>query len=162
MVAGVVLLLRTIRVPELARLPLAVTCDLELADAGPLGFTIDKPRFRNVRAAVFRPFSLTISLEDDRGRVRAADPVLVPLTIAGVGRLRTEIATLPITEPGRYRLRVAGLASNIDQSDAFLIVARPTAKLRFVACILSIIAGSALALGGLIASVATFVQFQSG
>ena len=161
-VASVALLLRTIRVQQLARLPLAATSELELESAGPLSFLIDKPRFRNVQAAAFKPFSVTIGLEDAQGRVRAADPVLIPLTVEGVGRLRTEIATLPVTEPGSYRLHVAGLAASVDQSDAFLFVARPTAKLKFVASVLSIILGSALALGGLIASVATFVEFQSG
>lgn len=162
LVASILLLLRTIRVPELARVPLAETHDIELRESGPLMVVVDKPRFRTVQASVFKPFALSVSLEDAAGKVTAATPVLVPLTIEGVGRMRTDIATLPPTPPGRYRLRVSGLAPDVDCADAFLVVARPISKAIFAASIVAIIAASAIALGGLIASVATFVEFQSG
>ena len=42
------------------------------------------------------------------------------------------------------------------------IVRRPTSKLALVGSILGIIFGAALMLGGLIASLATVVKFQSG
>jgi hypothetical protein len=55
-------LLRTIRVPEFARVPLAAALEVESQDggqligdvewdSGPLMFVIDKPRFSNVRPA---------------------------------------------------------------------------------------------------------------
>ena len=161
-VLAVVVLLRTIRGRELAHLPLSAVQELELREAGPLSFLVDKPRFRNVQATLLKPFALTVSLEDAAGRVMKANPALVPLSIEGVSRVRTEIASLPEADPGHYRLRVAGLAADIEGSDALLVVARPIEKLKFAFCIVAIIAASALTLGGLIASVATFVKFQSG
>lgn len=116
---------------------------------------------RYVQAQLLKAFALTVSLEDAAGRVTNANPALVPLTIEGVARVRTEIASLPGVDPGRYRLRVTGLATDVEQSDAFLVVARPVAKLKLASCIVAIIAASAVALGGLIASVAAFVKFQS-
>ena len=159
---GIVLLLRTIRGRDLAHLPLSAAQELELREASPLSFLVDKPRFRNVQAAPLKPFALTVSIEDAAGRVTKASPALVPLSIEGVSRVRTEIASLPGADLGRYRLRVAGLAADVDQLDAFLVVARPIAKLKLAFCIVAIIAASAVALGGLIASVAAFVKFQSG
>ena len=55
-----------------------------------------------------------------------------------------------------------GLAPDVRNTDSFFVIARPVAKWKMVAAILAIIASSALALGGLIASVATLVKFQSG
>jgi hypothetical protein len=75
---------------------------------------------------------------------------------------RGSIATLASIEPGRYRLRVDGLASDVGSKDSFLVITRPIVKWKMVAAILGIIVSGALALGGLIASVATFVKFQSG
>ena len=161
-VASVLFLLRTIRVPEFARLPLVAEQDVDLADAGPLTFVIDKPRFSNIQASAFKPFALSISLEDAAGRAIKADPVLVPVTVQGIGRMRVDVASLASIEPGRYRLRVDGLASDVGSKDSFLVITRPIAKWKMVATILGIIVSSALALGGLIASVATFVKFQSG
>ena len=68
-VASVLFLLRTIRVPEFARLPLVAEQDVDLADAGPLTFVIDNPRFSNVQASTFKPFALAVSLENAAGRV---------------------------------------------------------------------------------------------
>jgi hypothetical protein len=161
-VASVLFLLRTIRVPEFARLPLVAEQDVELQHAGPLMFVIDKPRFRNVQAGVFKPFALTVSLENAAGRVVNADKVLMPMSVQGISRTSVDIASLASIEPGRYRLRVAGLAPDIDSTDSFLVITRPVVKWKFVAAILAIIASSALALGGLIASIATLVKFQSG
>src|SRR5262249_1840085 len=73
-----------------------------------------------------------------------------------------EGARLEAIEPGRYRLRVAGLASDVADTDSFLVIARPIEKWKMVVAILAIIASAALALGGLIASLATLVKFQSG
>lgn len=159
---SVILLLRTIRGQEFARLPLSATQDVDLPEAGPLSFLIDKPRFSNVQASLFRPFALSVSLEDSVGRVIDATRALAPLSIEGVGRVRTEIASLPGAEPGHYRVRVAGLAADVEHTDAFLVVARPISKFTFAVSVVAIIVSSALALGGLIASVATFVKFQSG
>jgi hypothetical protein len=173
-VVSVLFLLRTIRVPEFARLPLVAEQGVELQEAGwlignvdlqdtgPLMFVIDKPRFSNVQASAFKPFALSISLEDAAGRTLKADPVLVPVTVQGIGRMRVDVASLASIEPGRYRLRVGGLASDVGSKDSFLVITRPIAKWKMVAAILGIIVSSALALGGLIASVATFVKFQSG
>ncbi len=173
-VASVLLLLRTIRVPEFARLPLVAEQDVELQDggslvgevelpdAGPLMFVIDKPRFSNIQASAFKPFALSVSLEDAEGRTAKADPVLVPVTVQGIGRMRVDVASLASIEPGRYRLRVAGLAPAVGSMDSFLVITRPIVKWKMVAAILGIIASAAITLGGLIASVATFVKFQSG
>jgi hypothetical protein len=161
-VASVVFLLRTIRVPEFARLPLVAEQDVDLADAGPLTFVIDKPRFSNVQASTFKPFALAVSLENAAGRVVTADKALMPVSVQGVSRTRFDVASLASIEPGRYRLRVTGLASDVDSTDSYLVIARPMDKLKMVAAILGIIASSALALGGLIASLATLVKFQSG
>jgi hypothetical protein len=173
-VASVLFLLRTIQVPEFARLPLAVQQgvelqdggqvigDVELVDSGPLMFVIDKPRFSNVQASAFKPFALSVSLEDAAGRRLKADAVLVPVTVQGISRMRVDVASLASIEPGRYRLRVDGLASDVGSKDSFLVVSRPIVKWKMVAAILCIIASAAMALGGLIASVATFVKFQSG
>ena len=161
-VASVLFLLRTIRVPEFARLPLVAEQDVDLQVAGPLMFVLDKPRFRNVRASAFKPFALTVSLEDAAGRVVKADPALFPVIVQGVSRTRAGVAGLASIEPGRYRLRVAGLAPDLENMDSYFVITRPVAKWKFVAAILAIIASSALALGGLIASVATLVKFQSG
>ena len=70
--------------------------------------------------------------------------------------------SLASIEPGRYRLRVAGLAPDVENMDSFLVIKRPVEKLKMVLAILGIIASSALALGGLIGSLATLVKFQSG
>jgi hypothetical protein len=173
-VASVVFLLRTIRVPEFARLPLVPASeverleggqligDVDLQDGGPLMFVIDKPRFSNVQASVFKPFALSVSLEDSAGRVVKADPVLVPVSVQGVNRTRVDIARLAAIEPGRYRLRVAGLAPDVAGMDSLIVIARPIERWKMVAGILAIIVSAALTLGGLIASVATFVKFQSG
>ncbi len=173
-VVSVLFLLRTIRVPEFARLPLVAAQevelpdggqligDVDLQDAGPLMFVIDKPRFSNVQASAFKPFALSISLEDAAGRVLKADPVLMPVTVQGISRMRVEVASLASIEPGRYRLRMTGLAPDVGSKDSVLVITRPIAQWKMVAAILGIIASSALALGGLIASVATFVKFQSG
>ncbi len=161
-VASVLFLLRTIRVPEFARLPLVAGQDVELQDAGPLTFVIDKPRFSNVQASVFKPFALAVSLEDAAGRVVNADKVLMPMTVQGISRTSVDIASLASIEPGRYRLRIAGLAPDVETTDSYLVVTRTVAKGKMVAAILAIIASSALALGGLIASLATLVKFQSG
>jgi len=161
-VASVLFLLRTIRVPEFARLPLAAEQDVDLQDAGPLMFVVDKPRFSNVQASAFKPFALTVSLEDAAGRVVKTDKGLMPMTVQGISRTSFDIATLASIEPGRYRLRVAGLAPDVERTDSFLVITQPVAKWKFVAAILAIIASSALALGGLIASAATLVKFQSG
>ena len=173
-VVSVLFLLRTIRVPEFARLPLVAEQGVELQEAGwlignvdlqdtgPLMFVIDKPRFSNVQASAFKPFALSISLEDAAGRAIKADPVLVPVTVQGISRTRADVAGLASIEPGRYRLRVDGLASDVGSKDSFLVITRPISKWKMVAAILGIIVSSALALGGLIASVATFVKFQSG
>lgn len=171
-VVSVLFLLRTIRVPEFARLPLVAAQgvelqdggrligEIELPDAGPLMFALDRPRFGGVQASAFKP--LTISLEDAAGHAVEADPVLVPVTVQGIGRMRVDVASLASIEPGRYRLRVVGLASDVGSKDSFLLVTRPIAKWKMIATILGIIAASALALGSLVASVATFVKFQSG
>jgi hypothetical protein len=173
-VVSVVFLLRTIRVPEFARLPLVPASEVErpedgqligevdLQDGGPLMFVLDKPRFSNVQASAFKPFALTVSLEDAAGRVVKADPVLMPVSVQGISRTQIDIARLEAVEPGRYRLRMSGLAPDVASTDSFLVIARPIEKWKMVAAILAIIASAALALGGLIASVATFVKFQSG
>lgn len=168
-VAGVVLLvisilflLRTIRVPEFARLPLAGEQEVDLQDAGPLMFAIDKPRFSNVQANAFKPFALTVSLEDAAGHVIQADRVLVPITVEGMSRAKVDVARLESLQPGRYHLRVEGLAPGVENTDSFLLITRPVAKVMFVAAILAIIASAALTLGGLIGSLATLVKFQSG
>lgn len=174
LVVSVLFLLRTIRVPEFARLPLVAAPevepedgggligDVDLLDAGPLMFAIDKPRFGNVQARAFEPFALAVSLEDAAGRVVKADRVVMPVTVQGIGRTRVDIARLESVEPGHYRLRMAGLAADVARSDSFLVISRPIAKLKMVAAILAIIAAAALALGGLVASLATLVKFQSG
>jgi hypothetical protein len=161
-VASVLFLLRTIRVPEFARLPLIAEQDVDLQDAGPLMFVIDKPRFSNVKASVFKPFALAVSLEDAAGRVVNADKTLMPMTVQGISRTSFDIATLASIEPARYRLRVAGLAPDVETTDSFLLITQPVVKWKMVAAILAIIASSALAIGGLIASLATVVKFQSG
>jgi hypothetical protein len=173
-VVGVLFLLRTIRVPEFARLPLAAARevepqdggqligDVDLQDSGPLMFLIDKPRFSNVQANAFKPLALSVSLEDAAGRAVKADPVLVPVTVQGISRMRVDVASLASIEPGRYRLRVEGLASDVGSKDSFLVITCPIVKWKMVAAILGIIASAALTLGGVIASVATFVKFQSG
>ena len=161
-VASVLFLLRTIRVPEFARLPLAAEQDVDLQDAGPLMFVIDKPRFSNVQASAFKPFALAVSLEDAAGRVVNADKTLMPMTVQGISRSSFDIATLGSIEPGHYRVRVAGLAPDVETMDSFLLITRPVAKWEMVAAILAIIASSALAIGGLIGSLATLVKFQSG
>ena len=173
-VVSVVFLLRTIRVPEFARLPLVPASeverqeggqligDVDLQDGGPLMFVIDKPRFSNVQASLFKPFALSVSLEDSAGRLIPASPVLMPVSVQGVSRTRVDIARLDSIEPGRYRLRVAGLAPDVAGMDSVIVIARPIETWKMVAAILGIIVSAALALGGLIASVATFVKFQSG
>ena len=161
-VASVLFLLRTIRVPEFARLPLVAEQDVDLQDAGPLMFVIDKPRFSNVQASTFKPFALAVSLENAAGQVVNADRALMPVTVQGVSRTRFDVASLASIEPGRYHLRVAGLASDVDSTDTYLVIARPVEKGKMVAAILGIIASSAVALGGLIGSLATLVKFQSG
>lgn len=160
--ASVLFLLRAIRVPEFARLPLAAEQDVDLQDAGPLMFVVDKPRFGNVQASAFKPFALGVSLEDGSGRVVNADKALMPMSVQGISRTSVDVASLASIVPGRYRLRVAGLALDVGTTDSFLVISRPVAKWKMVAAILAIIASSALALGGLIASVATLVKFQSG
>jgi len=174
LVVSVLFLLRTIRVPEFARLPLvagqevetngagALIGEVELSDPGPLMFVLDKPRFSNVQASAFKPFALTVSLEDTAGRTLKADPVLMPISVQGVSRTRVDIARLESIQPGRYRLRVAGLAADVGVMDSFLVIAQPVAKGMMVAAILAIIASAALTLGGLIGSLATLVKFQSG
>ena len=161
-VVSVLFLLRTIRVPEFARLPLVAEQDVDLQDAGPFMFVVDKPRFRNVQASAFKPFALTVSLEDATGHATETDRVLMPMSVEGMSRTQVDVARLESIEPGRYRLRVAGLAPDVESTDSFLVITRPVAKWKMVAEILAIIASSALALGGLIGSVATFVKFQSG
>jgi hypothetical protein len=172
LVVSIVFLLRTIRVPEFGRLPLVAEQEVErqdggrligevdLGDSGPLMFVIDKPRFSSVQASAFKPFGLTVSLESPAGRVIAADRVLVPVTVEGMSRSKVDVARIESIQPGRYRLRVDGLASDV--SDSFLLVTRPVDKLRMVAAILGIIVSAALTLGGLIGSLATLVKFQSG
>jgi hypothetical protein len=174
LVVSIVFLLRTIRVPEFARLPLVAAPEAEpqdggqligevdLPDAGPLMFVLDKPRFSNVHASAFKPFSLTVSLEDASGRVVNADKVLMPVSVQGIGRTQVDIARLESIEPGRYRLRMTGLASDVASTDSFLVISRPIEKWKMVAAILGIIVSAALTLGGLIASLATLVKFQSG
>ncbi len=162
LIASVVYLLRTIRVPELARLPLVAEQDIDLKDSGPLNFVLDKPRFRNVQASVFKPFALSVALEDSAGKVVQAAPALMPMTVEGISRARVDIASLDSIRPGPYRIRIDGLAADAADSDSFLVIARPVSKLAFVASILGIIAAAALTLGGLIASLATVVKFQSG
>jgi len=162
LVASIMLLLRTIRVPELARLPLVAEQDIDLQDSGPLSFVLDKPRFRNVQASVFKPFALTVTLEDAGGTIVKAAPALMPMHVDGLSRTSVELAGLPSIKPGPYRLRVSGLAVDADSADSFLVIKRPTSKLAFVGSILGIIVGAALTLGGLIASLATVVKFQSG
>jgi hypothetical protein len=162
-VVSVRLLLRTVRVPELARLPLVAEQDVDLPDSGPLMFVIDKPRFQAVRATGFLSFNLAVSLEDEAtGRVLNAAPTRVPFTVQGITRSRIEMASLASIRPGLYRLRVAGLVPDLEDGDSFLVITRPVVKLAFVGGILAIIAASTLTLGGLIASVAVFVKFQSG
>lgn len=161
-VASMLFLLRTIRVLEFARLPLVAEQDMDLQDPGPLMFVIDKPRFSNVQAGAFKPFALAVSLKDAAGRVVNADKVLMPMSVQGIGRTSVDVASLASIEPGRYRLRVAGLAPDVGTTDSFLLITRPVAKWKMAAAILAIIASSALALGGLIGSLATLVKFQSG
>jgi hypothetical protein len=161
-VASVLFLLRTIRVPEFARLPLAAEQEVDLEDAGPLSFVIDHPRFSNVQANAFKPFALSVSLESAAGRVVKADKALMPVSVQGISRTSVDIASLSSIEPGHYRLRVAGLAPDVEAMDSFLVISRPVAKGKMVVAILAIIASSALALGGLIGSIATLVKFQSG
>ena len=162
LVASIMLLLRTIRVPELARLPLVAEQEVDLQDSGPLTFVLDKPRFRNVQASVFKPFALAVSLEDARGNVVKAAPAFMPMTVNGISRTRVDIASLESIRPGPYRIRVDGLAADAADSDSFLVIARPVSKVTFVLSVLGIIASAALTLGGLIASLATVVKFQSG
>src|SRR5215470_7461088 len=88
--ASVLFLLRTIRVPEFARLSLAAEQEVDLEDAGPLMFAIDKPRFTNIQASAFKPFAVTVSLEDAAGRVIRADRVLVPITVEGMSRSKVD------------------------------------------------------------------------
>ena len=160
-VVSVLFLLRTIRVPEFARLPLVAEQDVDLADAGPLTFVIDKPRFSNVQASTFKPYALAVNLEDSTGRVVTTDKAFMPVTVQGVSRTRFDVASVASIEPGRYRLRVTGLAPDVDSTDSYLVITRPMEKWKMVAAILAIIASAALALGGLIGSLATLVKFQS-
>jgi hypothetical protein len=161
-VASVLFLLRTIRVPEFARLPLVAEQDVDLEDAGPLSFVIDHPRFINVQANAFKPFALSVSLENAAGRLVQADKALMQVSVQGISRTSVDIASVASIEPGRYRLHVTGLAPDVEAMDSFLVVKRPVAKVQMVAAILAIIASSALAIGGLIGSLATLVKFQSG
>jgi hypothetical protein len=162
LVTGIVLLLHTIHVPELARLPLIAEQDFDLKDGGPLMFAVEKPRFRNVQANALNPFGLSVSLEDVAGQVEQARRVLMPATVEGLSRTRVDVASLSSSRPGRYRLRVAGLAPDFDITGTFVVITRPVSKSTLVLSILFIIAGAALALGSLIASVATLVKFQYG
>jgi hypothetical protein len=161
-VMGIVLLLRTIHVPELARLALIAEQDFDLKDGGPLIFAVEKPRFRNVQANAVNPFGLSVSLEDIAGQVENAHGVVMPVTVEGLNRTRIDIASLPSSRPGRYRLRVASLAPDFDVTETFIVITRPVSKSTLVLSILLIIAGAALAVGSLIASVATLVKFQYG
>ncbi|MGH7125507.1 MAG: hypothetical protein ACREFI_14115 [Stellaceae bacterium] len=159
---SVALLLRTVRVHEFARLPLSAQQEFDLTEAGPLCFLIDKPRLGVVARRPLVPFGLSVSLEDSAGRVLETSRVLAPLSIAGVRRTRTEIANLTGAAAGHYKVRVAGLAAGVEHADSFLVVAPPIPKLTMALSIVAIVISSAMALGGLIASVATFVRFQSG
>jgi len=162
LVASILFLLRAIRVPELARLPLLAEQEIDLQDSGPLTFILDKPRFRKVQASIFKPFALAVSLVGSDGTITQAAPALMPMTVEGMSRTRGDIAGLESIRPGPYRIRIEGLAADAADSDSFLVVARPVSKLAFVASILGIIAGAVLALGGLIASLTTLVTFQHG
>jgi hypothetical protein len=159
-VLSVVLLLRTVRGREFARLPLSVAQEFDLPEAGPLSFLVDRPRFGLVLQRPFIPFVLSVSLEDGAGRILEAARVLAPLSIAGVRRTRTEVAKLMEAAAGHYTLRVAGLP-DVEHADSFLVVARPIPKLTFALSVVAIVLSSALALGALIASVATVVPFHS-
>lgn len=159
---SVALLLRTVRGREFARLPLSAQQEFELPEAGPLSFLVDKPRFGIVVRRPLMPLGLSVSLEDGAGRVLEAARVLAPLSIAGVRRTRTEVASLTGAAAGHYKIRVAGLAAEVDLADSFLVVAPPIPKLTMALSIVAIVISSALALGGLIGSVATFVRFQTG
>jgi hypothetical protein len=161
-VASVLFLLRTIRVPEFARLPLVAEQDVDLEDTGPLSFVIDHPRFNNVQANAFKPFALAVSLENAAGRVVNADKSLMPVSVQGISRTSVDIASLASIEPGRYRVRVTGLAPDVEDMDSFLVISRPVAKGNMVLAVIAIIASAALAIGGLIGSLATLVKFQSG
>ena len=90
-----------------------------------------------------------------------AQTVLVPVTVEGVSRMRVDIASLLTTQPGQYRLRLAGLSSDFDVTDTFIVVTRPVSKSMLVLSILFIVAGAFLAIGSLIASVATLTRLRT-
>ena len=159
---SVALLLRTIWQREFARLPLSGAGEFDLPEAGPISLLVDQPRPRGVQVSLVNRFALSISLEDKAGRVTRATPVLVPISIKGLARRRTELASAADIAAGRYTVRVAGLVAETERADSFLVVARPIPKLTFVLGIVAIIASSVLAVGGLIGSVATFVPFHRG
>jgi hypothetical protein len=161
-VTGIMRLLRTIRVPELARLPLIAEQNLDLPDGGPLIFALEKPRFQRVQANALNPFGLSVTIEDAAGRAEKARPVLMPVVVEGLSRTRVEIASLPASQPGRYRLRLAGLASDFDMTGSFIVVSRPVSRSALALSIVLIITGAAFALSNLIASLATLVHFQHG
>jgi hypothetical protein len=159
---AIVVSLRTVRRRDIACLPLSATQELDLREPGPIAFLLERPRYQNRRATRLQPFGLTVRLEDSRGRTMQAASVRVPLSIKSVRRVRTEFAILTEVPPGHYRVHLSGLASGADLADAFLLLARPISRLTFVAGIIAIVASSGLAVGGLIASVATFLPFRSG
>ncbi len=143
-----------IRVRELLRVSLVAEQDVDLTDPGPLVFVVDKPRFRRVQASLFKPFAMSVSLENAAtGQVETASSVLMPFTVEGISRIRYELASLQSIKPGRYRLRVAGLAPDFADADSFLLIARPMAKLMLVSGILGAIAGGFLAVGGIVFSI---------
>jgi hypothetical protein len=158
----VALLLRTVRQREFARLPLSATQEFDLPEAGPVGFLVDQPRLRGMQPSLFNPSALSVSLEDKAGRIMPVTRALAPISIKGLARRRTELANLAEAAAGRYRVHVAGVPADSECAGSFLVVARPIPKLTFVLGILAIIASSAMAVGGLIGSIATFVPFHRG
>jgi hypothetical protein len=154
LVASIRRLIRIARNPVLVRAALLEEQDIEIPAGGPLMVSVDKPRFRHVRAAGLMNFRLDVSLEEaETGLVTQAHRVLFPFARHTMSRSRIQVANFDLKNPGTYRLRMKGLAPDIQTCESFAVVQRQVDRAAFVGTILATVGSAILMVFGLVGSI---------
>src|SRR5262249_40692850 len=113
-------LVRTVRAPVIAKVPLAPEQEVELAASGAVVLSGAGPRFT-------RRFSgLDFTLTDrELGREVRLRRVLLPVVASGWQSVRVTLRRGAVERPGCYSLRVTGLDAREDGARHFVVFSRP-------------------------------------
>jgi hypothetical protein len=110
------------RQSEVARAPIAAEHDVGFGEHGPVELAIEGPFFGT------RLRGLAFTLLDPGGRPLPLEPLWLGGSSGGVTRARLSLHRVAIPAPGRYGLRIAGIAPGVDYTDCAIVFVRPRGR----------------------------------